>query len=151
MTMHLLLDRPEIYARCAQDADYATLVVKEALRHSSIATPVRQVQQSFVYDGFRFPQGAIVYLAAPLAGRDPAAFTDAMTFNPERPADARHVAFGRGPHICIGQYLARNMLEEGLHLIARRLRNPRRTGKSDWRPMLGAWGLTTLPIAFDPA
>jgi hypothetical protein len=43
------------------------------------------------------------------------------------------------------------MLEEGLHLIARRLRNPRRAGPVDWRPLLGSWGLRTLPIAFDVA
>lgn len=151
MTMHLLLDRPEIYAGCAQSLTYCGQVVQEALRHSSIATPVRQVQQSFVYDGFRFPQGAIVYLAAPLAGRDPAAFSNAMAFDPDRVAESRHVAFGRGPHICIGQFLARTLLEEGIHAIAGRIVNPRRAGAIGWRPMLGAWGLTTLPIAFGPA
>jgi cytochrome P450 len=149
MTMHLLLDRPEIYGRCAEDKAFCAQVIDEALRHSNIATPVRQVQTSFVYDGFRFPEGAIVYMATPLAGRDPTAFADPMKFDPERKAETRHVAFGRGPHICIGQFLARNQLEEALHAIARRLRNPRRTGDIAWRPMLGAWGLRTLPIAFD--
>lgn len=150
MTMHLLLARPAMYARCAEDKAYCALVVEEALRHSNIATPVRQVQKSFVYDGFRFPEGAIVYMATPLAGRDPRAYADPMTFDPERKSDTRHVAFGRGPHICIGQFLARNQLEEGVHAIAQRLRNPRRTGEIAWRPLLGAWGLRTLPIAFDP-
>lgn len=149
MTMHLLLDRPQMYARCAEDKEFCAKVIEEALRHSSIATPFRQVQKSFVYDGFRFPEGALVAMATPLAGRDPAAFSDPFTFDPERQSETRHVAFGRGPHICIGQFLARNQLEEGLHLIAKRLRNPRRTGEIAWRPMLGAWGLRTLPIAFD--
>jgi cytochrome P450 len=151
MTVHLLLDRPEMYARCAQDKAYCALVIDEALRHSTIATPVRQVQTSFVYDNFRFPEGAIVYMATPLAGRDPAAFADPLRFDPERTDRTPHVAFGRGPHICIGQFLARNMLEEGLHLVAQRLRNPRRAGDIDWRPLLGSWGLRTLPIAFDAA
>jgi cytochrome P450 len=151
MTIHLLLDHPGMYARCAEDKAYCALVIDEALRHSNIATPARQVQTSFVYDNFRFPEGAIVYMATPLAGRDPAAWSDPMRFDPERKAETRHVAFGRGPHICIGQFLARNQLEEGLHAIARRLRNPHRTGAIDWRPLLGAWGLRTLPIAFDAA
>jgi cytochrome P450 len=151
MIMHLLLERPEMYARCAQDRAYCSLVVEEALRHSTIATPVRQVQKSFVYDNFRFPEGAIVYMATPLAGRDPAAFGEPLRFDPERTDKTPHVAFGRGPHICIGQFLARNMLEEGLHLVAQRLRNPRRAGDIDWRPLLGSWGLRTLPIAFDAA
>lgn len=38
-----------------------------------------------------------------------------------------------------------------LHLIARRLRNPRRVGEVPWRPFLGARGLKTLPIAVEPA
>ena len=151
MTMHLLLDRPQMYARCAEDEAWCAKVVDEALRRSNIATPVRQVQTPFVYDGFRFPKGAIVYMATPLAGRDPEAFDDPMRFDPERTDKARHVAFGRGPHICIGQFLARAQLEEGLHLIARRLKAPRRNGPVDWRPFLGAWGLRTLPIAFDAA
>jgi cytochrome P450 len=150
MTMHLLLDRPAMYNRCAEDTAYCALVIAEALRHSNIATPVRQVQKSFVYDGFRFPEGALVYMATPLAGRDPAAYSDPMLFNPERKVETQHVAFGRGYHMCIGQFLARNQLEEGLHVIAQRLRNPRRTGEVAWRPLLGAWGLRKLPIAFEP-
>lgn len=149
MIMHLLLDRPEIFTRCAEDKDYCRKVVEEALRHSSIATPLRQVVKSFEYGGFRFPEGAMVAMAAPLGGRDPTVFIDPLVFDPERPKEGRHVAFGRGPHICLGQYIARSQLEEGLHLIARRLRNPRRTGEIDWRPFLGAWGLRTLPVAFD--
>lgn len=151
MTMHLLLQVPGMYARCAEDPGYCTRVIEEALRHSNIATPVRQVQKSFLYDGFRFPEGAIVYMATPLAGRDPAAYPDPLAFDPDRRPDTPHVAFGRGPHHCIGQFLARAQLQEGLHAIARRLRNPRRTGDISWRPLLGAWGLTTLPIAFDAA
>ena len=150
MTMHLLLERPQMYARCAADKAYSVLVIAEALRHSNIATPVRQVQKSFVYDGFRFPVGALVYMATPLAGRDPAAYSNPMVFDPERKPETQHVAFGRGRHHCIGQYLARYQLEEGLYIIAQRLRNPRRTGEIAWRPLLGAWGLRTLPIAFEP-
>jgi cytochrome P450 len=151
MTMYLLLDHPDMYARCAEDKAYCAQVIDEALRHSNIATPVRQVQTSFVYGGFKFEKGAIVYMATPLSGRDPQAFADPLRFDPEREDKTRHVAFGRGPHICIGQFLARAQLEEGLHAIAQRLRNPRRTGEIGWRPLLGAWGLTTLPIEFDPA
>jgi len=37
------------------------------------------------------------------------------------------------------------------HLIAKRLKSPRLAGPVTWRPFLGAWGLRTLPIAFDAA
>ena len=63
----------------------------------------------------------------------------------------RHLAFGRGMHICLGQYLARANLEEGLHLIAQRITKPKLAGAVSWRPFPGAWGLQTLPIEFTPA
>jgi cytochrome P450 len=106
--------------------------------------------QDFTYDGVNFTKGAMVVFATPLAGRDPAAFPEPMTFDPERVSASRHVAFGRGAHICLGMFIARAQLEEGLHLITQRLANPRLTGPISWRPFLAAWGLRTLPIAFDP-
>jgi cytochrome P450 len=53
--------------------------------------------------------------------------------------------------MCLGQHIARAQIEEGLHLIAQRLRNPRRAGPSGWRPFFGTWGMRGLPIEFDPA
>jgi hypothetical protein len=47
--------------------------------------------------------------------------------------------------------MARAQIEEGVHLIAQRLVNPRLTGDVTWRPFPGVWGIKTLPIAFDPA
>jgi cytochrome P450 len=151
MTMKLLLDHPEMYERCAQDLAYCRKVTEESLRHSAIATPYREAVTDFAYDGFEFGKGPMIVLAPPLANRDPAVFPQPGKFDPERENAGRNIGFGRGPHLCIGQFLARNQLQEGLHLIAQRLRNPRLDGEIEWRPFLGAWGLRSLPIAFDPA
>jgi cytochrome P450 len=93
----------------------------------------------------------MLIMATPFAGRDPAVFPDPLRFDPERENLSRHVSLGRGPHMCLGQYIARTLLEEGLHQIARRLRNPGLTGEIKWRHFLGAWGPETMPVAFDPA
>ena len=151
MTMKLLLDRPEMYERCAEDLQYCRKVAQESLRHSSIASPPREVVNDFTYEGVQFRKGEMLIMAPPLANRDPLVFPDPETFDPERENANRHVAFGRGAHICLGQFIALNQLQEGLHLIARRLRNPRLTGDVEWRPFLGAWGPRSLPIAFDAA
>ncbi len=82
-------------AFCAQ-------VIEEMLRHSTIATFYRTVVQDFTYDGVNFTKGALVVFATPLAGRDPAGFPEPMKFDPERVQANRHVAFGRGAHICLG-------------------------------------------------
>ena len=151
LTMKLLLDHPEIYARCARDKDYCALVVEEALRHTSIATPYREVAQDFTYGGHTFRKGELVVCAPPLAGRDPSVFPEPLKFDPDRSNASRNLAFGRGAHICLGQFIARATLQEGIHLIAQRLRNPRVNGEIVWRSFLGAYGLLDLPIAFDPA
>jgi cytochrome P450 len=151
MIVHTLLDKPEMWERCAGDIGYCGKVVEEALRYAAIATLYREVIQEFDYDGIRFPKGITLTFAFPLTGRDPSAFPDPHRFDPERVSANRHSAFGRGSHICIGQYIARALLEEGLHIIAQRLARPRLTGEPAWRPFLGAWGFEKLPIAFDPA
>lgn len=148
-TMKLLVDRPEMYARCAEDKDFCGKVVGESLRLCGIASPYRAAARDFSYQGVDFRQGDIVIFATSLAGRDPAVFPDPLTFDPDRANANRHVALGRGAHICLGQYIAKNQLQEGIHLICQRLKNPRIVGEVTWRPFIGAWGLKSLPIAFD--
>ena len=149
LTVHMLLQYPDYWVRCANDYEFCGKVVEEMLRHSGIATTFRSVKEDFDYEGHRFPKNTLIAFATPLAGRDPAAFQDPMRFDPERVSANRHLAFGRGEHICLGQHLARAQLQEGLHLIAQRLRNPKLAGAVTWRPFLGAWGLRTLPIRFE--
>lgn len=151
LTMHMMLERPDDWARCAEDRAFCAKVVEEMFRHSAITTPYRMVGEEFVYDNVRFPKGALLIFATALSGRDPAAFPDPMEFRPERVNTNRHVAFGRGVHICLGQHLAKIQLEESVHLIAQRITKPRLAAEVTWRPFLGVWGCRTLPIAFEPA
>jgi cytochrome P450 len=51
--------------------------------------------------------------------------------------------------MCLGQFLAQANVEEGIHLIAQRLVNPRLTGEVVWRGFPGVWGIKNLPIEFD--
>ena len=152
-TMYTLLDYPEIYARCAEDLDYCRKVIEEALRWFNPSTVARFVDKEFEYRGVTFPKDQMLFFPLSISGRDPGSFPDADTFNPDRVVDPnnRQLAFALGKHMCLGQYIARTQLQEALHQVARRLRNPRMTGEVGWRPFFGAWGLKGLPIAFDAA
>jgi cytochrome P450 len=151
LTMHALLEHPEMLERCAEDSAYCRKVIQESLRRTSVVSPSRTLFADVEYEGIRFPAGTYICFAVALTGRDPAAYADAMAFLPERAQQPRHLAFGRGTHICLGQYLATAQMEEGLHLIAQRIRRPRLDGAVSWRPFRGgAWGIRTLPIAFEP-
>lgn len=151
MMMNLLLDRPETYQRCAQDRAYCDKVVDETLRYNSPATILRMMAKDVVYRDVLLPQGAMIFFPVSVAGRDPSAFEDPDRFDPERQSTNKQIAFGRGAHICLGQFIARAQLEEGLHLIAQRIQNPRRAGPSGWRPFYGVWGMRGLPIEFQSA
>ncbi len=150
VTMHALVQHPDMLGRCAEDPDYCRKVIAEGFRRTSVVSPSRTLSKDVEYDGVHLPAGTFITFALPMTGRDPAAFPDPLAFDPERAAGARPIPFGRGTHICLGQYLARAQLEEGIHLIAQRLRDPRVTGEVTWRPFLAVWGIHSLPIAFTP-
>ena len=150
-TMYTLLDHPEIYERCAEDHDYCRKVIEEALRWFNPSTVARFVDKEFEYRGVTFPKDQMLFFPLSISGRDPGSFKEADTFNPDRQIDPnnRHLAFALGKHMCLGQYIARAQLQEALHQVARRIRNPKLAGEVGWRPFFGAWGLRGLPIEFE--
>jgi len=152
-TMRLLLDRPDIYERCGQDHEYCRRVVEEGLRYFNPGSVPRFTEEDIVFRDVLLPKDTMLWFTLNISGRDPATFADADIFDPDRPIDPakRHIAFSLGKHMCLGQYIARAQLQEALHLIPQRIRNPRLDGPVGWRPYPGAWGLKGLPIAFTPA
>jgi cytochrome P450 len=149
LIMHTMLTHQDQWRRCGEDLAFCSKVVDEMFRHTSTATVFRSVAEDFVYDDVLIPKGTQLIFTNSLGGRDPRAFSEPMEFKPEREETNRHVAFGRGAHICLGQHLARAQIAEGVHLIAQRIINPRLAGKVKWRPFLGTWGISELPIEFD--
>lgn len=151
-TMYTLLDYPDIYRRCAEDHDYCRKVIEEALRWFNPGTVARIVQDDLVYRDVLLPRDTMLFFPLSVSGRDPVVFADAQTFDPERPIDPnrRHIAFGLGKHMCLGQYIARAQLQEAIHQVAQRIREPRLAGEFAWRPFFGTWGLQGLPIDFTP-
>jgi len=147
VTVHNLLEYPEHWARCAEDKAFCRKVVDEMLRYSAPTTPYRQVEEDFVYQDVLFPKGTMLVFPTFFSGRDPSAYSEPLKFDPERRTPKTpHPAFGRGPHMCLGMHIARTQLEEGLHIITQRLRNPRIVGEVTWRPFMGVWGPASLPL-----
>jgi cytochrome P450 len=152
LIMYTLLDKPEIYRRAGQDFDYARRVMHETLRYHSPSTATRKVVKDFDFRGVRFPADTLILFPWGMSGRDATASENPDVFDPERKGLRNtHFAFGMGAHICLGQFIGLAQIEEGFHVIARRLQNPRLIGEPGWRPFPGVWGVAGLPIAFDPA
>ena len=151
MTTRLLLQHPEMWQRCAQDREFCTLAIEEGLRHSSPSSPPRIALDDIVVGDLLIPKGSHLMFLLNISGRDPRAFDKPMEYQPGRASAKHHLAFGKGAHICLGLHLARFQMEEGLHLIAQRLKDPQLAGEPTWRRFPGVWGMETLPIRFTPA
>jgi cytochrome P450 len=151
-TMYTLLDHPEIYERCASDHEYCKKVIEEALRWFNPGTVARYADTEFEFRGVRIAKDTMLFFPLSVSGRDPETFPDGQVFDPDRPIgqERRQIAFALGKHMCLGQYIARAQLQEALHQIAQRMKNPRADGEPGWRPFPGTWGIRGLPIAFEP-
>jgi len=151
MTTRLLLEHPEMWERCARDRAFCTMAIEEGLRHSSPSSPPRIALDDIEFEGVLIPKGSHLMFLLNISGRDPRAFDNPMEYRPGRESAKHHLAFGKGAHICLGLHLARFQMEEGLHLIAQRLKDPKVAGEVKWRRFPGVWGLETLPIRYTPA
>jgi cytochrome P450 len=150
LLMHSMLQYPDIYRRCGEDFDYAKKVVREQLRYKTPSNTMRIVTQTFEYLNVVIPEGTMLIFPLSLSGRDPTVFSDPMKFDPERPEKNATQGFGRGMHFCLGMFLALANVEEGIHQIAKRITNPQLAGNVKWKLFPGVWGITSLPIEFNP-
>lgn len=151
LIMYEMLERHHDWSRCAEDFEYARKVTNETFRYHAVSNVPRTVRSDIEYRGVLLPKGTNLHFILTLAGRDRSAFENADCFSPEQERDKRHIAFGLGAHMCLGQFLARAQIEEGVHLIAQRFRNPIAAGPVTWRPFVGVWGIESLPIKYTPA
>jgi cytochrome P450 len=110
---------------------------------------MRMVNETFSYRDVVIPKGTMLVFPLTISGRDPAIFGAPDAFDPERTERNPTQAFGRGMHICLGQFLAVANVEEGIHQIAKRIADPRLVGDVKWKLFPGVWGITALPIEFD--
>lgn len=151
LLMDTMIAHPAMWKRCATDRDYCRKVVREQLRLTSPSNTYRVTTRDVTWEGVTIPKGTMLLFPLGISGRDPALFAHPLDFDPDRPDRTAPLAFGRGMHICLGQFLAQANVEEATHLIAQRLTNPRHAAAPAWRSFCGVWGIKSLPIAFDPA
>jgi len=117
-----LLQHPELIAKLKADPKVTRRVVEELLRYLTIVHngSARVALQDVVVGGETVHAGDGIIAHLSTANRDETAFTDAGKIDPERKSRS-HVAFGAGPHACIGAPLARAELQIVFDTLFRRI------------------------------
>jgi cytochrome P450 PksS len=119
-TVYALLTHPAELQKVRDDPTLIKAAVEESIRYDGAVGLARRVAAADVEVGGKaIRTGDLVYLSVAAANRDPAVFSDPDRFDVTRPAN-KHIGFGAGPHVCIGQGLARRELELGVGTLLRR-------------------------------
>lgn len=102
-----LVRNPDQLAALRAEPSLIGSAVEECLRYDGpIVLTVRILHEDVEFRGKTIPRNAMVMAMLASANRDPAVFADPDRFDIRRtPND--HLAFGGGPHFCLGAHLAR--------------------------------------------
>jgi cytochrome P450 len=155
LSLVTLLDHPAELARLRADPGLIPGAVEEMLRYVGInVLPLARVTTENVdLGGVTIPADEMVLPLNHMANRDPSAFGEPDRFNIRR-APASHLAFGTGPHRCLGAPLARVELQESMRALVTRLPGlalavP--TGELRFKPGMAIHALRELPITWTAA
>lgn len=149
--MRLFTDNPAEKARLQADPSLLTNAVHEITRMVSPVIYMRRTATADVeVDGQRIAAGEKVVMYYGAANRDPAMFPDPDRFDIGRANAEKNIAFGHGPHICIGRLTAQLQLEEAYRQLFARFPDIRWTGEIDIAPNNFVHAIRRLEVAFTP-
>jgi cholest-4-en-3-one 26-monooxygenase len=154
--MFQLIAHPEQWKALVDDRSKVPGAVEEVLRWvSPIKNMARTVTRDVELGGQTMAEGDKVLLLYPSANRDEDVFDDPFRFDIEREPN-EHVAFGFGPHFCLGNSLARLELTVMFDRLAERVPDIRMAdGITDesqlaWRTANFITGYERMPVTFTP-
>jgi cytochrome P450 len=106
--MRQLCLNPEQQQKVRDDHSLIPKLVEESLRVASPTSNMwRVTKEDYTLGGTTIPQGSMVLLRYFSSNHDEAMFDKPMDFDITRSNGNRHVAFGFGTHVCIGQHLSK--------------------------------------------
>ncbi|MFC4905730.1 cytochrome P450 [Actinomadura gamaensis] len=143
-----LLENPDQLALLRANPDLAGNAVEELLRFVSPVQQSRRVTVAPYKVGDReIPANRFVVAGLAAANRDPEFFgPDAEELRLDRPNARRHVAFGGGPHHCLGAALARLEGRVALERLVSRFPDLALDGEVKWNGRINLRGPATVPI-----
>jgi len=119
----LFANYPDQWSLVRNDPSLIPAAINEILRmEAPIQGFSRYVARDYDLDGVSLPEGsrAIVFYGA--ANRDPRQFPHPDRFDVRRDNAGRHMAFGAGPHMCLGMNLAKLEMRALFTALARKVK-----------------------------
>ncbi|WP_163805403.1 cytochrome P450 [Mycolicibacterium anyangense] len=142
-----LLRHREHWTALAADADLAPAIIEETLRYDPpVQLAGRIAGADMTIGGVEIPKGDNMMLLFAAAQRDPSVTERPDEFDPTRET-VRHMAFGKGPHFCLGAPLARLETALALSAVAKRFPNAHLAGEPQYKPNVTLRGMASLPVA----
>jgi cytochrome P450 len=143
-----LAENPDQFAKLKSNLNLIPSMVEESIRWE---TPVKHFMRTATADaevaGQKIAKGDWLFLAYPSGNRDEAVFGDPFAFNIERSPN-KHVSFGYGAHICLGQHLGRMEMRVLWEELLPRLESVELDGEPKRTEANFVCGPKTVPIRF---
>jgi cytochrome P450 len=149
--MLALLDNPDQFAWLMADLPGRLHTAREELLRW--CSPVIYMRRRATHDvelaGRKLREGDKIVMYFGAANRDPEKFSHADTLDLTRTPN-EHIAFGTGPHGCLGQHIARIEIDAMLVEVLTRMKDFRLAGAPKWLPSNFISGPQTMPVTFAP-
>ena len=143
-----LIRHPEQLQQLRKNPALIPNAVEEFIRW---AAPVIHLSRTAVEDielgGKMIRKGDSLALMFASSCRDDSVFDDADRFRIDRKPN-NHLAFGIGPHICLGMHLARLEIAAFFRALLPRLKHIELNGKLSYMPSFFVCRLTSMPIRY---
>lgn len=142
---------PDQFDLVREDPELIPGAVEELLRFTSpVQGLYRTARTDYPVGNVVIPAGARVMLSFGAANRDPLAFADPDDFRVQRnPKD--HIAFGFGPHLCLGAQLTRLEGQAILRELVKRTTHIEALGDTTWTTNSTLRGPARLNVRLTPA
>lgn len=146
-----LAERPDQFAKVKANPALIPKLVEESIRWE---TPVKHFMRTATADaevaGQKIAKGDWLMLCYPSGNRDETKFDQPFEFDIERTPN-KHVAFGYGAHVCLGQHLARLEMRVLWEELAKRVESFELNGTPTRMAANFVCGPKSVPIRFKAA
>lgn len=144
-----LMEHPDQYAWLMEDLPGRLPTAREELLRwtSPVIYMRRTAKRDAELGGQRIKAGDKVVMYFGAANRDPAVFDRPDELDLSRPENP-HIAFGTGPHGCLGQHIARIEIDAMLREVLTRMRDFELSGEVEWLPSNFISGPKAMPLRF---